>query len=59
MSLIYTHQELFKIQCELEQEMLDKGVARYRKNLAKAQEKGLNRRWTTWRNARLRVIIKS
>jgi len=41
MSLIYTHQELFKIQCELEQEMLDKGVARYRKNLAKAQEKGL------------------
>ena len=41
MSLIFTHQELFKIQCELEQEMLDKGVARYRKNLAKAQEKGL------------------
>lgn len=37
----YTAKELFEIQCEHEQEMLDKGVMRYRKNLVKTQEKGL------------------
>ena len=41
MSYKYTAQELLDIQCEHEQEMLDKGVQRYRKNLVKTQEKGL------------------
>ena len=37
----YSPTELLEIQCELEQEMLDRGVARYRKNLLKSQEQGL------------------
>jgi len=37
----YTHTELLEIQCKLEQEMLDRGVTRYRKNLLKTQEKSL------------------
>lgn len=37
----YTPEDLFKIQCDHEQEMLDRGVARYRKHVQKAQEKGL------------------
>ena len=41
MSYQYTPTELFNIQCDMEQEMLDKGIKRYRKNLVKTQEKGL------------------
>ena len=37
----YSPTELLEIQCDLEQEMLDRGVARYRKNLLKTQEQGL------------------
>ena len=41
MSYQYSPTELFNIQCDMEQEMLDKGIKRYRKNLTKTQEKGL------------------